>query len=485
VETIPVPNEEKGSHDEDIKREHHESVLEFVVRHDTINAFRFTNITPVKEVIKAKWKRYRSYFWGWLVCHLVFMIFLSVAAAYRSEIIESVPGTRSVTYVNLVSEDAFVTSVSIMGVIIASLYISIEIVRIKMSRFTSKSSTEIIKRIQSFFSQYSKNMFRFYFVLFSLLLIIDFVFALITAKEKFNKYENYCLIFSVLIGWYLVLFFIQVFEIFSFYTVLIQRVITDMFMFGLLMGLFLLPFSIAMFMVMQGAETDSEDFNNIPKTMVKMFTIMLGIGEFNVLFKAREPVLAIIVFVLFVLLTTLLLLNALIAVMSNSCTDLMANHAGFFATKMHHRLQKLSIIIFLEGFLPDKCCKTVGKVKEISLSYDKQVIYKCKRRIYTNESVHEKTDKDVDAPVEPVQLTDYKITIPSQEFLETINQHITESLESRVVKAKKRKASNRKSQNTLQKRIEISDIEQSRCKQCDNKESNLFQSRIEVIETTN
>jgi hypothetical protein len=156
------------------------------------------------------------------------------------------------------------------------------------------------------------------------------------------------------------MFFLKTFKAFSIFTVLIQRAIVDLLKFALVMAFFLVAFSVAMYMIMQGADTEEDDFILFNTTMFKMLTIMIGIGDLEILFRARHPYLAVFVFVLFVLLTTILLLNALIAMMSNTCTDLMSNYGGEIAAKLHCRLQKLSIILFLEGFLPRYLCKEVG-----------------------------------------------------------------------------------------------------------------------------
>ena len=79
--------------------------------------------------------------------------------------------------------------------------------------------------------------------------------------------------------------------------------------------------------------------------------------------EARHPAGAAIVFVLFVLLITILLLNALIAMMSNTCTVLMSDRGRILATYYHYNLQKLSVVVFIESLLPKWLYKIVGSVK--------------------------------------------------------------------------------------------------------------------------
>jgi hypothetical protein len=288
----------------------------------------------------------------------------------------------------------------------------------------------------------------------SLLLILDCVLASSAGQNKISWYENYCLIFAIITGWYLVLFFLQANKVFSFYTVLIQRVILDMLKFAVVMIIFLVAFSIAMFMVMQGADTNDDDFDNIGKTMVKMLTIMLGIGELGVLFQAREPLLAVLVFVLYVLLTTILLLNALIAMMSNSCTGLMDKNAD-----VHYRLQKLSVILFLESFLPLYLCKEVGEIEKVNhfenIKKSKKYL-PSKRRMWTRRSVTKDISNASVASDVPMQDADNK-NFNLQELLSKFRKQSI---------SKKIKPNKIAQSPEVRKHIEIIDTTLQRCDNC-------------------
>ncbi|XP_060581020.1 transient receptor potential cation channel subfamily V member 4-like [Ruditapes philippinarum] len=391
IETLKLKREEINSKnlEDDIRPEHHESILEYLVHQETKTAFLFVDCLPIKEVIREKWKFYRWVFLSWFVFHLVFMVVLSVAAVYRSKVKAPVSRNTKIEFTYVVTHDTFVSVVSVVGLVFGLLYLMMEISRVLISRFLYRPSSNLLKRVlRNISSPYSNQIFRIYFTLFSLLLILDCVIAATEASGSFSGYENYCLIFVVIIGWYLTLFFLQTFKAFSIFSVLIQRAIVDMLKFALVMTFLLVAFSVAMYMIMQGVETDEDDFDFFSTTLFKMLTIMLGIGELGVLFQARQPYLAIFVFVLFVLLTTILLLNALIAIMSNSCTDLMSNYGGEVAAKLHCRLQKLSAILFLEGCFPNFLCKEVGVEKRKHRYHNNEWEKNVLRRIWMRTSVH-------------------------------------------------------------------------------------------------
>lgn len=257
-----------------------------------------------------------------------------------------------------VSTDPVSFGIGILSVIFGSTLVLMKLMGILRNRFKAKLSGNMFRNIvRKVKSPYTNTLFEVYFMLFAVSLLIDFVLAYFSIPG----YENYCLIISVIIGWYLLLFFLRVFKTFSFFTVLILQVLSDLIKFSVVMGILLIGFSTAMFMIMQGAQTDQEEFSNFSEAFVTMLNIMLGIGDITTLFNARSPAAAILIFVMFVLLTTILLLNALIAMMSNSCTNLMqVGKRGFSPNKVHSRLQKLSVILFIESHIPDLFCVRVG-----------------------------------------------------------------------------------------------------------------------------
>ncbi|XP_053374006.1 transient receptor potential cation channel subfamily V member 6-like [Mercenaria mercenaria] len=66
IETLNL-EEVAETDEEQIKLDHHESVMEYLVHHQTNNAFLFADFVPVKEVIREKWKSYKWWFLGWLL----------------------------------------------------------------------------------------------------------------------------------------------------------------------------------------------------------------------------------------------------------------------------------------------------------------------------------------------------------------------------------------------------------------------------------
>ena len=70
------------------------------------------------------------------------------------------------------------------------------------------------------------------------------------------------------------------------------------------------------------------EFETVGTTLMTMFKLMLGLSDVDVLYQAPEQWLAILLFVLYVVLTYSLMLNALIALMSNTCSIVSHNRVS-------------------------------------------------------------------------------------------------------------------------------------------------------------
>ena len=91
--------------------------------------------------------------------------------------------------------------------------------------------------------------------------------------------------------------------------------------FSTIIVLELLTFTVAMYVTFEATPGPPPDgFEHFGVALMTMFQLMLGLSEVEVLYEASHPWVAVTLFVLFVLLTYVLVLNALIAMMSNTCS---------------------------------------------------------------------------------------------------------------------------------------------------------------------
>lgn len=322
-----------------------ESILEMFFKSDYENkdAYRIIELLPVKNIIGIKWKTYRYAFWSLMGFHYVFMILLTIYSVYNVCI--RVNESKSTTL-----DKQFVCGFRWVSFVAGVLYFFIALsVLITKGR---KKKKEYIKHNL----EYIISM-----LVFSVLMMVDVLMS-VTGLE----HNNIPLILALICGWWLNVFFLSPIKYFSFFTELIKRVIIgDLFRFGLVIFFNLVSFSAGMFIAFHG--TENEDFTSFWHTMMAMFKLGVGIQDISVLYSARLPRVAIILFIFFTIFTYLLMLNALIAMMSQTCSLVLEDEYPQW------RLQQLSFVLFIENILC-LCCfhnilSSVGS-KFLTIGYD-------------------------------------------------------------------------------------------------------------------
>ena len=323
--------------------------LEMIFNSDASIVFKFIQFSPLHYVINRKWRFYRWFYLIWGILHILFMVGYSVYAVERSNLpIPVTMGSVSGNYFNQIGENTFVTFYVVLSLVFACLYLLQEIVRIVRCRMPW-SLTHIM-------NCYHNGPFRLVLVLFSLCVIADFIWRMAD-----QYYENYLLVCAMILGWWFLVFFLRALRQFSFFTVMIQKVLVgDMFRFSIIIGMELVAFTTGIFIAFQGVVTSDENntMEHYGKLVVLMFKMMFGFTSLDILFEARQPWFAVCLYVAFVLLTYVLMINSLIAMMSNTCSVVSQNR------EVQWRVQQLSIILFFESILPTCCLRLVGHPRE-------------------------------------------------------------------------------------------------------------------------
>ncbi|KAK3592749.1 hypothetical protein CHS0354_016505 [Potamilus streckersoni] len=334
------------------------SIFDFFFDLPYKSALRFMKIRPIKWMIARKWKYYRWYLYIWWFIHTVIMSVLTASAVKR------VTSASEAATINKGLGSEFPAISSAVHIAVALFYVWMGgfftvIIQICKGRFR--------KSYRPFLNPYANASFKVLFSLFALCLLFDFPLTWV------ETYENYLLLTAIVIGWYISLFFMRAHRHFCFFTSLIQRALVhDLAQFAPIIFLQLLAFSTAMFMLLQGAKTDGgEDYGNWWKMLFITFQSFLGLAEIQ-LFTAKQSVLISIVYAIFITMTTILMLTALIAVLTTTCDELIKA----FPKEMHLNLQRLSIILFFEELLPSSItCKVAVKItKKVNVfGYDRKL----------------------------------------------------------------------------------------------------------------
>lgn len=354
----------------------HQSILMVLLALEPVVAFEFILLPPIGRVINQKWNAYRKYFYPWLIFHFIFMLLLTCYCVIRSEQSPNTPTGYDVNtppmFTNKFGKEAFVTVCGIICCVVSILYIGQDIRRKVMGHMPCY--------FKAFLNPYGNGLFRVMFDLLGSCLIIDvFLSILNTYYDNYLLipgiyYENYLLIPAMIIGWFLTLFFIRAIRQFSFFTVLIQKILTgDMPHFFVILSIEIIAFATAMHMAIQGSgAVMDKNYSNIWRVIVSMFNLMVGVGDLAELYDTRHPGLCIVIFVGFVIMTSLLMINALIAMMSRTCMELVENVGNIRIRDRHWKLQRLSIILFLESILPNSFIFKVG-TKEDVMGYSNDI----------------------------------------------------------------------------------------------------------------
>lgn len=395
----------------DNKCSFHVPTLEMIIGSDPGVVFKFIELSPLRYVISRKWRYYRWFFSMWGFFHVLYMVGFTVYTVRRSDVVRnaSVTGT-ALQYRNTIGNDSYVTFYATLSLVVAVLYLLQEVVRIFKSRMPWSLS-----HLQNC---YHTGPFRLVIVLFGLTTIVDVIWRLVDAE-----YEEYVLVVSMILGWWFLVFFLRGFRQFSFFTVMIQKVLVgDMFRFSIIITMELIAFTTGMFVAYRGRVTSDENVSEYGKFMVLSFKMMFGFTSLDVLFEAPNPWFAVSLYVAFVLLTYVLMINSLIAMMSNTCSVVSQNR------EIQCRVQQLSIILFFESIFPVRLLRIVGEKRMCdSCDPDSNTTVSNQRIFMEVRSLHEVTNSksrhrpNPETMLETIFHTIKSINLPSIVGLETIS----------------------------------------------------------------
>jgi transient receptor potential cation channel subfamily V protein 2 len=347
-----------------------ESILEMMFDYEFrgSSAFRIIETIPVKNIIQDKWQKLRYLYFLWGFCHILMTVCLTAEIVIRSNIYASITWNPNNTVnadmlsVNGISE-TFVHYISWISFIFGGIVYCLFVILLLIAKVRRANAMRYILHNIGYVS--------FLFV-FSICLFVDFFMTQVSVAH-----DNIALIIAIIAGWWFAVFFLRAVRLFSFFTEMIRRVIIgDLLRFAVILSFMLFAFTAGMYAVFVGkvesqqqqsadyASAIDENFGSFGGTMMTMFKLMLGLGDIEFLNQARIPGLAIALYVIFVILTYVLLINSLIAMMSQTCAVVLEDRYSQW------RLQQLSVILFTEDLFCLPCIRRIfgspGTEREIS-----------------------------------------------------------------------------------------------------------------------
>ncbi|XP_046381588.2 transient receptor potential cation channel subfamily V member 3-like [Haliotis rufescens] len=317
-----------------LKQNKNQSILETICSLKTAKACEFLNDYTVQEVVYLKWEKYWRFYYAGLILHILLMSVLTYHSACKLDVMYNA-GEKCNW--NFRAWNSF-------SIIISLFYIILEFHR----TFLSWQPFHMTRL-------HHNGVYRWIFLLFGLALLIDASWNVVTVTS------NYCLVIALLLGWWSTTFFLRGIRPLTYLTLMLQKVLfVDMLKFIPIIFIMFLAFTSAMHSSMVGTDPGNEAFANFTISLVTMFKMMTGHEEVSGLQEAWMQG-SIPVFVLSVIFFQMFLLNVLIAIMSDTCSN-VKNSENLL------RLQRLSIVLFIEDILPAWTKKPMGEEKNISSS---------------------------------------------------------------------------------------------------------------------
>ena len=339
-----------------------DSVLEVIMANSheyPQDYFKFTEISPVLNLIRAKWEIYRPWYIGWGVLHLIMMILYTLAIVPLD--VSRGPKAASLLAIVLIDSDKNSTKES--SALFPQNWLVVDIFLMLYMIYTGYILAQELYQLSRLvylvvvckapawslaFNPVGDGCYR-------ALLIFYGIFTLISYPLYYNNKTaaHTPQIFGLILGWSFLMFFSRGWKIFSFFTVIIQSAFLDKGRFALMYVTLLIQISAAMSILFQFS-SEVPEFSNFQKSLLTMFQLTLGLSEVDVKIGATQPGMAVVVYLSYLTMTYILLLNMVIALLSDTCSRVASNR------QCQWHLQKLGIILFIESRLLPRHRSQIG-----------------------------------------------------------------------------------------------------------------------------
>ncbi|GFR69245.1 transient receptor potential cation channel subfamily V member 5-like [Elysia marginata] len=331
-------------------------VMEKICEVDIASACKIISTPVVTKLINDKWRMCKVVFYLWAFLHLSGMVFMTVYAAYKFKYIDNLQN-RSMSE----SDDETISCPGPTHIVREKSGEKLFIDLACALFFLQSLFTMYLEIIRTFVHRkpwklhliHHNGSFRLVLLLKALATFVDCVWYFICPIGN----DRTPIVMALLLGWWFNAFFLRPFKIFSFFTVMLMRVLLgDMLRFFSIILIELVSFTLVMYLLFQNNAGDPpEEFDSLLTSFMTMFQLMLGLTEISLLNRANPAWLATTLFVFYIVLTYILLINSLIAMMSITCAEIAGEKANQW------KIQRLSVILFLEKLMPCGMARLRGR----------------------------------------------------------------------------------------------------------------------------
>ncbi|XP_007894728.2 transient receptor potential cation channel subfamily V member 3 isoform X1 [Callorhinchus milii] len=316
----------------EVDTNHQNSVLEIVVHNTKIqNRHELLSVEPLNTLLEEKWLTFGAHMFT-ITCIVYVLYIIGFTTVYYNQ---------AERYQSLISENlTSTTSLQLFGEI--SSFTAAWVVIIKEGLVLVRLRPSDLRSIVT------DAWFH----------ILFFLQALMTASSAvlcWARVEAHLLLLvpALALGWINILYFTRGFKSMGIYSVILQKVLlTDVLRFLFVYLLFLIGFSVALASLIDSCPKSLEcspylTFNTV---ILELFKLTLGLGDLQIQQHAKYPQLFLLLLGVYVVLTFVLLLNMLIALMSETVEDTAKESKNIW------KLQRARMILNLERSLP-KCLR--------------------------------------------------------------------------------------------------------------------------------
>ncbi|XP_077150327.1 transient receptor potential cation channel subfamily V member 3-like isoform X2 [Ranitomeya variabilis] len=343
---------------QDVDTSSKNSILEMVVYNTRINnRHELLALEPLHTLLQMKWKKFARYMF--FMSFLLFFAFniIFTFLYYRPQ------GVEGLITLSLSSTSGVFQLLGHVFIVICAAFL---IIHEGIGIFWLKPSD-----LQSVVSD---AWFHVLFFTQAVLVIL----STITYVSGVQVYLAFVAI-AVALGWINMLFYTRGFQALGIYSVMIQRVIlNDVLKFLLVYILFLFGFGVALASLMEHCAEGNvcSSYNSFRTSTVELFKLTIGLGDLDLQQDSKYPTLFLLLLIVYVILTFVLLLNMLIALMSETVDALSKESENIWRLQRARtilELEKRIKIFFKDIFkLGEKCkcsendirlCLRINKVK--------------------------------------------------------------------------------------------------------------------------
>ena len=306
------------------------------------DALDMMDIKCVKFLVKEKWKQERLIFFLFGIVYFVSLLLITVYSIYRKDANLSNISTVSQSSIHNLDPNKFSNFSKSL------LYLSTVISILALVLCATMLIGRLILRPNPLSQMIHNIDYSVMFIAFAIMLFLDCLLVIIKINHEF-EYNGELLLVSIVFGWSFSTMFLRISISLGHLIDLLRQVInTHIISFLCITAIINIAFAACFFDLMRYVEdengnvTENENFQSFWRTMYTMFTVTLGLNELEAIFNSRNSWFTILLFIIFMIIVYLLILNFLIAVMTETCTRI------FSRRNEQTTLHRLSSMLFIE-----------------------------------------------------------------------------------------------------------------------------------------